>query len=64
MFKISQPNNQPTLPMKIQSEIESLRAEEKSILIRLRGFYLEDDDRDALTERLEDIADRLIALSL
>jgi len=50
--------------MKTQSEIESLRAEEKSILIRLRGFYLEDDDRDALTERLEDIADRLIALSL
>jgi len=50
--------------MNAQSEYESLRAEEKDILARLRGFYLEPDDRDALTERLEDIADRLIALSL
>lgn len=47
----------------VARNIEKLRKEEKDLLARLRGPGLSDDDRDLATDRLERVADLIIALT-
>lgn len=48
----------------VARNISKLRKEEKGILARLRDSGLSDDERDIATDRLERVADLIIALTI